>query len=218
MGFCACKRWELLVNLLITTKKLGQLVSEKLALFAMLFLFLLIFQSLGLIGRNVILSAISIAIDAALHLLVLFLLLYPSHQQNKKTLQHMKQFMMQKYLPVFGCYIVFFLVVLLGSFALILPGLLALFFFQYAYLYVAVENDTIYQAFINSAKLVKRIINLSFLIVLVYVIVYFFVMLGSVVLTQGVFAATGTLYLAILKAIVFLDNYKLVKQNTVDSK
>lgn len=191
-------------------KKLTQIISNKLGMFLLFFALILSIQALNLNSFSVVALFIKVALETAIKLAIIFILLYPHNTFSGKTLEHLRQFVAQKYWRVFWCLILFFLIASIGMLLLILPGLLAFFFFQYSYLYVALDDNPLKEAFIKSTKLVMKILALNILIAVVYAIIIGFSIISNVVYVQSVFITFGTLYLAMLKAIVFLDNYKRI--------
>ena len=94
---------------------------------------------------------------------------------------------------------------------LIIPGIVFSFFFQYAYLYVALEGNNLKDAFLNSARLVKRTINLNLILIVLMFAAYFPFSSGSVY-SMSTFSAIGVIYFEMLKAIILLDKGKVSSQ------
>lgn len=192
-------------------KKLFQIVGEKFGLFVLLFAVIALVQVLMLKSPNFASIILRSLLEVVLVLLILFVLLYPIKQFTGKTLDHLKKFVFQRYIPVLLCFIVFTFCVIIGTVMLIIPGIVFSFFFQYAYLYVALEGNNLKDAFLNSAKLVKRTINLNLILIVLMFAAYFPFSSGSIY-SMSTFSAIGVIYFEMLKAIILLDKSKVSSQ------
>lgn len=191
--------------------KLLHLIREKLGVYLLLFATTLLLSAFNIkfqesfTGYKLLLTLLALAMESAVTITVVFLILYPKQKNIEQMAHNLWLFVKANFWKVFSCILMLFVVTFLGM-LLLIPGLLAIFFLHYAPFFVLIGRNSIKQAFINSARLARKILLLNSLIFLVNAVVILLVLGGSNSYMNDFIMALSTLYITMLKSLVYIDN------------
>lgn len=189
-------------------RHLFNVMNKNIGMFVMIIALLLVGQVLSS-SMNIFGMVLLVVIETSAILAVIYLMQDLKVADASAQMAGLKQFIMQKWLMVFACYILVSLVVGLGFAMFLIPGLIAFFFLHFAPLFVAVPGSNLVDAMKQSYHFALKIMPLNLVLLFVqcimivilidgYKSVYFDSLMGTII----------GIYIISLKTAIFLRNYQ----------
>lgn len=203
--------------------KLKQLIQDKLGIFMLFFVALMVLHVLSLsatynmqspgtlVSFGILGFILKLAVDTVINLVIIFLVLYPYDNDWKKLSNSLLDFIKKHFVNAFLCLLLFVAILMVGLMLFVLPALVAFFFLHYCYLYVVISGSKIKDSFKQSYEFVRSILWLNSYVFGTYVLISIIALSIGGQYTQALIAAIGSIYITSLKILVFVDKSKKVK-------